>query len=193
MPPAVIGGALALGGSVIGGVASNNAAGKAADASRDGIAATQAAARQARSDAINLFQRGLNSAQTGIGSALNFYQKNADAKLQPFVQGNMAAQQILGQGATQANNAILGLPVDMSFANNPRSLSADYSGIQSARLPTLGAAAPEESAPNGLQALLTQAEDQSLGAFAGKNNIDAVKSVARRMALRNIKGMGVGV
>jgi hypothetical protein len=191
MPPAVLGGALALGGSVIGGISSNNAAGKAADASRDGIAATQAAARQARSDAINLFQRGLNSAQTGIGSALNFYQKNADAKLQPFVQGNMAAQQVLGQGATQANNAILGLPVDMSFANNPRALSADYSGIQSARLPTLGATIPQEDAepdPTSYQALLGKTQEPAATTSAPANNRAAMVAAAKRIASRNIRG-----
>lgn len=133
--------AAVIGSAVVGGVASKKAADKAADASKKGIASTESLANQARTDAINLFQQSKVSAQNGIGSALNFYQQNAQAKINPFVQGNVAAQQVLGQGATQANNAILGLPVDMSFANQPTTLGADYSGITSAQMPTLGAGA----------------------------------------------------
>ena len=126
-----------VGSAVIGGIASDRASGKASDAAEKGIDSSNALAAQARTDAINLFQQAKTSAQNGIGGALNFYKNNAQAKINPYIQGNVAAQQVLGQGATQANNAILGLPVDMSYAN-PKQLSSDYSGINSAALPTLG-------------------------------------------------------
>ena len=174
-----------IGSAVVGGIASNKAAGKAADGSKKGIEATQQAARQARNDSINLFSRGMQSAQSGIGGALNFYQNNATAKVQPFVQGNIAAQQVLGQGATQANNAILGLPVDMSFANNPQSLSADYSGIKSAQLPILGASISAND-PAGLNALLADPAASTAPAIPeGNGNI----AVLLRRAL-NAGGVG---
>jgi len=125
-------------GAVAGSKSSKDASDAAADSAKKGIAATQSSANQARTDAINLFASGGTSTQSGINSALRFYQNNAQARVEPFVQGNYAAQQVLGQGATQANNAILGLPVDMAFANTPRTLGADYSGITSAALPKLG-------------------------------------------------------
>lgn len=179
--------AAVVGTGLVGAYSSNRAADKAADASKAGMAATNALAKQARTDSINLFMRGLQSGQAGIGSALNFYQNNATAKIKPFVQGNMAAQQVLGQGATQANNAILGLPVDMSFANNPQSLSADYSGIESAQLPTLGASQPDQTGLGTLLALPPSTASSSggngalnsimntIGASA-QNTIDAVKN-----------------
>ncbi len=127
-----------VGAAVIGGVASNQAAKKSADAAKKGIESSNALAGQSRADAINLFGQGRESAQLGIGSALNFYKDNAQQRNQPMIQGNMMAQQALGQGGIQANNAILGLPVDMSFANNPQQVGADYSKINSAQLPQLG-------------------------------------------------------
>jgi len=130
--------AAVIGTAVVGGVAANSAANKSASAAKAGIASSNALAEQARTDSINLFARGLQSSQAGISGALKFYQDNAQSKINPFIQGNTAAQKVIGQGATQANNAILGLPVDMSFANKPQSLATDYSGITSAQLPVLG-------------------------------------------------------
>lgn len=62
------------------------------------------------------------------------------------------AQQAVGQGGIQANNAILGLPVDMSFANNPQQVETDYSGINNAQMPLLGSWTQESDE----QAALTQ-------------------------------------
>jgi len=156
--------AAVIGSTIVGGVAANSAASKSASAAKSGIAESNALAQQARTDAINLFSRGLQSSTSGINSALNFYQDNAQGKAAPFIAGNVAAQKILGQGATQANNAILGLPVDMSFANNPTALAADYSGIKNAKLPVLGGVLDREAAgitgqslsedPTGLKTLL---------------------------------------
>ncbi len=134
------------GAAVVGGIASNQSAKKSADAAKKGIDSSNALAGQARTDAINLFSQGRDSAQLGIGKTLDFYKNNAQAANQPLIQGNMMAQQVAGQGGIQANNAILGLPVDMSFANNPQQVTADYSGINSAQLPVLGASFAEQQA-----------------------------------------------
>lgn len=131
----------AIGSAIIGAYSANKSSEAASDAAEAGIESTKGIMGQARNDSINLFSRGLQSSQSGITGALQFYQNNAQAKTVPFVQGNVAAQRVLGQGATQANNAILGRPVDMSFANNPRILPSNYSGITSAAVPTLGAGA----------------------------------------------------
>ena len=128
-----------VGSAVIGAYASNRAADKAASASEKGIESSNALANQARTDAINLFQQARTSGQGGINAALNFYKNTSNTKIAPYVSGNIAAQQVLGKGATAAQNAILGLPVDMSFANAAQKAPADYSAIKNVKLPTLGA------------------------------------------------------
>jgi hypothetical protein len=190
----------AVGSAVIGGASANNAANKSASAARSGIASTERLMNQARNDSINLFTRAIQSSQSGIDGALKFYQENAAARINPFVQGNMAAQRVIGQGATQANNAILGLPVDMAFANNPQALAADYSGITSASLPQLGTQLGEPAGPQtpediknriadptGLKALLgpsTVAEENA--AARNYDGIQAIGGKLRSMALGRI-------
>ena len=138
--------AAVVGAAVVGAAASNSAAKKAADSAKKGLKSSNALTAQSRQDALNLFGQGRESAQLGIGGALDFYQGNLQKRNQPLIQGNMMAQQAVGQGGIQANNAILGLPVDMSFANNPQQVTADYSGINSARLPMLGASYAQQEA-----------------------------------------------
>lgn len=135
-----------VGSAVIGAAASSSASKQAAGSAKNQIKSTNALASQARTDAKDLYSGAGKSAQAGIGGAFNFYQQNAQKRNAPAIQGNMMAQGVLGQGAQQANNAILGLPVDMSFANTPQQVTADYSGINSAQMPILGASAPA-SAP----------------------------------------------
>jgi hypothetical protein len=133
-----VAGAMVVG--AVGSYASSENASKAVQKSaKNGLADANAKQDAARADAINLFGQGRSSAQAGIGGAMNFYKQNAQASTQPLIQGNMMAQQALGQGGIQANNAILGLPVDMSFANNPQQVKADYTNINNAQLPQLGA------------------------------------------------------
>ena len=151
--------AAVIGTAVVGGVASSKAADKSTSAANKGIASTENLAKQARTDSINLFSRGMQSSQNGIAGALKFYQDNAKAKINPFIQGNVAAQRVIGQGAMQANNAILGLPVDMSFAAQPQALAANYSGITSAQLPALGAPAASPLGATAPQAVAAQAAD----------------------------------
>ena len=118
--------------------ASNKASKQSAGAAKNQLASTNRLADRTRTDAQGLYAKSGQSSRAGIGGAMNFYQQNMQKRNAPMVQGNMMAQSVLGQGAQQANNAILGLPVDMSFANVPQQVNADYSGINSAQMPILG-------------------------------------------------------
>lgn len=188
------GAAAVVGAAVIGASASKSASDKAANSAKKGMAASEATMNKARTDAINLFASGRASSQAGTGGALNFYQQNAQAKINPFIKGNIAAQQVLGQGATQTNNAILGLPVDMGFANNPQTIGADYSGITTAKMPTLGASyAEQQAALNATQAPLDaaaaaaakkKAEDEKFTAgyiLDPKNQVNNVKNFVKKI------------
>lgn len=129
--------AAAIGSAVIGAWSADNAANKSSDAAKKGIKSITALASQSRQDAVNLFNQGKRSRLLGQNAAFNLIKQNAQKVNQPLIQGNMMAQQAIGQGGIQANNAILGLPVDMSFANNPQQVQADYSGINEAQMPAV--------------------------------------------------------
>lgn len=121
--------------TAIGAYSSNKAAKTQADATKKGLAQSNALQQSAIQQAKDYFSLGQKSAQAGYQSALDLFKANQAAKYQPMIQGNVAAQRVIGQGATQANNAILGLPVDMSYANNPQALQPDLSGMQNTQLP----------------------------------------------------------
>jgi len=164
-----------IGVSALGAYSANKAAGQQSDAAKKGMEQSLALQKQARDDAINLFSQGRSSAQAGIGSALNFYKDNAQAQSQPLIQGNMMGQQVLGQGGIQANNAILGLPVDMSFANNPQQVQADYTNINNAQLPQLGASFKEQEAARlaAIPVAKPAAEKKSGNGVLGMSGIEA--------------------
>ena len=82
-----------------------------------GIDASAALAQQARDDVNRLFQQGSAQGRAGLEGAFNFYRQAAPQRIAPVTQGFQQGVNVLGQGAQQANNAILGLPVDMSFTN----------------------------------------------------------------------------
>ena len=127
-----------LGASVIGAGASISASKSAAKGQSKGLAASQAMSNEAIGQAKDYFNIGQRSAQAGFQSAMDFFKNVQPAKYEPMIQGNVAAQRVIGQGAQQANNAILGLPVDMSFANQQTAIQPNYSAIRSAQLPVLG-------------------------------------------------------
>lgn len=124
--------------AAVGAYASDRAASKAAKSTEKGIDVSANLARQARSDAIRLFETAAADGRRGVTGAFDFYRQNAAKRYQPFIGGNMAAQNVIGQGAQQANNAILGLPVDMSFTQ-AQSVNPDLSFLQNAQMPMLGA------------------------------------------------------
>jgi hypothetical protein len=169
-----------VGAAVIGGVASNQAADKQADATKKGIKSTKELAAQARNDAIGLFQQGQTAGNKGIQAAMDFYKNSANAVYKPYIQGNVAAQDVIGQGAQQANNAILGLPVDMGFTQ-PRQITPDLSYLQGAKLPAqdqmmLGGGAPTTPAvdANG-QPVAPETFSQDLEDFGNKTGFGGGK------------------
>lgn len=130
--------------SAVAGAASSRKASKdQAKGVKKGLDQSAALAAEARADAMQLFQRSSLAQRGGIEAALNFYKQSAPLRMAPFVQGNQAAQNVIGQGAQQANNAILGLPVDMSFTQQQQP-QVDMSYMDNAVLPEYKPPFPEE-------------------------------------------------
>jgi hypothetical protein len=121
----------------VGAYSANKASKESAKGIKSGLAQSLELTNKARQDVINLFDMSSKKTAASTGAALDFYKQNAQARTQPYLQGNQGAQRAIGLGATQVNNAILGLPVDMSFTNQPQ-VQADYTGIQGATLPQQG-------------------------------------------------------
>lgn len=105
---------------VAGAVSSDRAADKAASGQKKGMEQSLALTSQARQDVMKLFERSATNNGMGMKAALDYYKTAAPKRYQPYMQGSQQAQQVIGQGAVQANNAILGLPVDMGFVNQPQ-------------------------------------------------------------------------
>lgn len=141
----------AIGSAIIGAVSSKDASKQAAKGQAKGLEASKSVTSQATRQANDFFNIGQRSSQAGFQGALDFFKNSQPAKYQPMIQGNVAAQRAVGQGAIQANNAILGLPVDMSFANQPQAFNVDYAAVQNAQLPVLGARPPELAAEQAQQ------------------------------------------
>jgi len=127
--------AVAVGGAaVIGAGASIDASNKSAKSTAKGLSQSKDLAGTSRAAAIDLYNRGRNSSQLGLGAAMDFYKKAVPSRYSPVLLGSSAAQNVVGQGAAQANNAILGNPVDMSFAQ-AQQINPDLSYIQAAQIP----------------------------------------------------------
>ena len=124
----------AVAAAVVGAAGSYAASKKSADATEKGIKTSKELSSQARLDAMDLFDRSSQDGRSGITGAFDFYRNSIPKRINPYVQGNMAAQGVIGQGAQQANNAILGLPVDMSFTQ-PQAIQYDQSYLADAKLP----------------------------------------------------------
>ena len=106
-----------VGSAVAGAAASRKASKDQVKGIEKGIDASAALAQQAREDVNRLFQQGAAQGRAGLTGAFNFYRQAAPQRMAPVTQGFQQGINALGQGAQQANNAILGLPVDMSFTN----------------------------------------------------------------------------
>lgn len=132
----LIGGAILVS-TLAGGKASKDASKANSKGIQKGLNQSAEIAKQSRADVMSLFDISAKKANIGLAQSLDFYKQNAQKRMQPFIQGNQSAQNVIGLGAQQANNAILGLPVDMSFTNQPQ-VQADYGGIMGAQLPEMG-------------------------------------------------------
>jgi hypothetical protein len=148
-----------IGGAVVvsaaaGAYASNKASKQQTKGIEKGIEASSALAQQARDDVNRLFQQGASQGRSGIEGAFNFYRQAAPQRMAPVTQGFQQGINVLGQGAQQANNAILGLPVDMSFTNQQvQQAPAGYMDqAQLTQAPILGAADSAAEQPTVEQA-----------------------------------------
>lgn len=122
--------------AVIGAYSANKASKTAAKSAEKGLDQSTALADQSRTSAINLYNQARVAGQRGLTSAFDFYKQGAQAKYSPFIQANTAAQGVISQGAQQANNAILGLPVNMNFTQ-PQQVQPDMSFLNNAKLPQM--------------------------------------------------------
>ncbi|MES1988766.1 MAG: hypothetical protein V4440_12200 [Pseudomonadota bacterium] len=153
-------------------VSSNKASKQNAAGVKSGLDQSKSITDKARADVISLFDNSSKRANVGLQSSLDFYKQNAQKRMQPFLQGNQAAQNVVGLGARQANNAILGLPVDMSFTNQPQ-VQADYSGIQGATLPVQGGSFAEQEAAKAAAEQAAQS-GQAAGGIQGQSKANTI-------------------
>lgn len=68
---------------------------------------------QARSDIFKLFPAAQDARKQGLEAGLSLYKQAYPAMMNSFQQGNVGAQNALLAGLPQANNAILGNPVNL--------------------------------------------------------------------------------
>lgn len=125
-----------IGSALIGGYTSNKASKTAAKSAEKGMQQSTALADQSRTMATDLYNKARVSGQRGLTSAFDYYKNASKSKYSPFIQANTAAQGVIGQGAQQANNAILGLPVNMNFTQ-PQQVQPDMSFMDNAQLPQM--------------------------------------------------------
>lgn len=111
---------------------------------KKGLDQAESLASQAREDVMGLFERSSRNSALGLKGAMEFYRTAAPKRMTPFLQANQQAQAVIGQGAQQANNAILGLPVDMAFTQQTQ-VQPDMNYMLGAELPDYSE--PPESAP----------------------------------------------
>ncbi len=137
--------------AVVGAASSKDASKKNAAGVKKGLNQSLDITNKARADVISLFDNASKKANIGNAAALDFYKQNAQKRMQPFIQGNQNAQNVINLGAQQANNAILGLPVNTNFAQQPQP-QADYSGIMGAKLPEYGPTFADQQAAQELAA-----------------------------------------
>lgn len=105
---------------------------------------------EAQGQVRELFPQARQSAQQGFQSALDVFGQSIPAQANVFQQGNVGAQQMLSSGLPQIQNAILGLPTDLSFAQPQQLSMPDLSFLQQ-QLPALSGSVqtPQEALSGG--------------------------------------------
>lgn len=137
------------------GGAERKAGKKMSEAARRGQDFIREGTEQARGDIMPLFDASQQNRQMGAQAALDIFGAAVPEQARLFGLGNVGAQQVLGQGAQQYQNAILGNPVNYSFAR-PQQIQPDLSFMQN-QLPqfqtsgqALGQGVPEPANPQGM-------------------------------------------
>lgn len=167
--------AAVVGSTLIGAVSADRAADKQASATNKGLQQSAELAAQSRGDALKLYSAGRKSYQQGLGQTLDFYRRASPSRYTPMIQGNVAAQGVIGQGAAQANNAILGLPVDMGFTQ-AQQITPDLSFLNAGVLP--------QQLPDAIAAPTDTAGQPSKINSSGS----AIKDVVNAIGGKNIAG-----
>lgn len=144
-----VGGAV-IGSAVIGGLSSKRASDQQTESLEKGMDQSAALAQQARKDVLGLFDRSAESARMGSKGAFEFYKRVAPQRMAPYLQGNRQARQAVTIGAQQANNAILGQPVDMQAINQP-GVQPDTSYLEGVELPEYESDEVMDQDPKGTQ------------------------------------------
>jgi hypothetical protein len=104
-----------VGSAAIGAVSSNMAAKKGAAAQREGQALIAEGQTQGRADVMGQFPQAQEAQTRGFEEFRDFLSNQVmPAQSQPFVSGNMAAQEQVSRGLPQVQNALLGNAIDTS-------------------------------------------------------------------------------
>jgi len=121
--------AAAVGGAAIAGAVASDNADKAVSAQKSQNKKNQKFIREmatnARNDAIPLYDAAQQNRGIGVQSAFDSMAQTIPEQGRLMQDGNVAAQEMLLAGLPQANNALLGLPVDYS-ALQPQRLEPNY-------------------------------------------------------------------
>jgi hypothetical protein len=150
-------GAAIIGSSLLGAVTSKKASDKQADGVKASINSTNELSNRAREDAIKLYSSGMMAGRKASQRVIDFYSSAIPQTLKPMQQGNVLGQKALIGGMNQANNALMGLPVDMS-GFQPQQIQADYGFLKN--LPKESAAS-DPAAVLGFQQPDTQQQRQN--------------------------------
>lgn len=180
--------AVAIGGSaLIGGITSNKASKENAKGVKKGMEQSLALSNQARQEVMALFERSAQNQQLGMKAALDYYKTAAPKRMTPLIQANQQAQNVIGQGAVQANNAILGLPVDMGFTQQqPVGLTIDH--MTGAQIPVyeqanlqIGENAPQPSPETPPQKSGGSSSGGLLGVLGGLSSKSPAKKLLKKI------------
>ena len=98
-------------------------------ANKDTLALIKEQTGVARGDVQKLFGSAQDNLLTGAQSGLDVFGQTIPQQFSTFQQGNVGAQQQLISGLPQVNNALLGLPTDLS-SFQPQQINVDTSFAQ---------------------------------------------------------------
>lgn len=171
--------------SVAGGVAAKNQADKALDAQGRQLERNEQfikdQASRSREDALPLFDAAQISREQGFQGALDVFGETIPQQANVFQQGNVGAQQALLTGQQQQQNAILGLPANLS-GFQPQALQFDSSFAQQ-QLPQ---AEGFQAAPTSSAVLSGAGESRMGNVLSGINSNEDLFRAASRGEIPNI-------
>lgn len=166
--------AAVIGSTVVGGYSSYKAGKEQRKGVEKGLEQSSDISQQARQDVLSLFDRSAQSARMGSKGAFDFYKRVAPERMAPYLQGNEQARQAVTIGAQQANNAILGQPVDMQAINQP-GVQPDMGYLEEAEMPDYESAEVMRQEAMQQEQSQTPAPNVNIGAQRGGGSITLPK------------------